>query len=154
METRISPEQARIRSLAEEYRERGYEVITEPTADQLPDFLANYRPDLIASQGGETTVVEVKSRRSLAAETQAREIARLIEGKPGWNFELVIVGSAPDDPLFGSVTLDLEGARRGIEEARSLVASGFTGPALLTGWAASEAALRLLLPRKVSNCVA
>lgn len=144
-EAYIARERDRIQALAEEYRGQGYDVAVEPAPHELPDFLSGYRPDLIVTRGGETTVVEVKSRRSLAAEAQAREIARLVEGRPGWRFELVIVGSEPPDPPLGSVAFDHTGVQRTLEEARSLLNNGYTGPALLSGWAALEAALRLLL---------
>lgn len=143
-EAHIAREQERIQALAEEYRVQGYEVAVEPPPHELPDFLSGFQPDLIVTRGGETTVIEVKSRRSLAAETQARQIARLVEGRLGWRFELVIISSEPlDSP--GSVAFDQAGVQRALEEARSLLTNGYTGPALLSGWAALEAALRLLL---------
>lgn len=141
-ETYIARERERVQALAEEYRAQGYRVAVEPAPQELPDFLSGFQPDLIVTRGGETTVIEVKSRRSLSA--QARQIARLIEGRPGWRFELVIVGSEPLDPP-GSVAFDRTGVQRALEEARSLLTNGYTGPALLSGWAALEAALRLLL---------
>ena len=51
METRISSEIARAKAVAEEYRDRGYDVILEPLTQQLPDFLAGYTPDMIARGG-------------------------------------------------------------------------------------------------------
>ena len=144
MEAHTTPEQTRVERLAEDYRNRGYEVIIEPGPHQLPDFMAGYKPDMIASRGDEKTVVEVKSRQSLSAEAQTRELARLIESKPGWSFELVIVGDEPTVPS-GTRAFNQHDARRSVEEARYLFASGSTGSALLIGWAALEASLRLLL---------
>lgn len=144
-EAHIARERDRIQALAEEYRARGYDVAVEPASHELPDFLSGYQPDLVVTRGSETTVVEVKSRRSLSSEAQARQIARLIEGRPGWRFELVIVSDEPIEPPVGSVAFDQTGVQRALEEARSLLANGYTGPALLSGWAALEAALRLLL---------
>ena len=135
-------EQAYIQHVAEDYRSRGYEVIIEP--HQLPDFLSGYRPDMMVSRGGETTVIEVKSRPSRSDGVQTRKLAELLAGKPGWNFELIVVSDDSTAP-FGTRTFDYDDVRRSVKEVRELVASGFTGPALLTGWAALEAALRLLL---------
>lgn len=83
-ETHIASERERIEVLAEEYRAQGYEVSVEPDPSRLPAFLSGYRPDLVVTRGDERTVVEVKSRRSLSTEAQARHLARLIEGEPGW----------------------------------------------------------------------
>lgn len=144
-ETHIVNERDRIQALAEEYRSQGYEVAIEPDSSRIPAFLSGYRPDLIVTRGGERTVIEVKSRRSLSAEAQARQLARLIKGQPGWRFELVIVNDSPGGPPAGSTAFDPARAHRALEEGRSLLKNGYVGPAMLSGWAALEAALRLLL---------
>ena len=144
-DAQTAPERERVQALAAEYRAQGYDVAVDPAPHELPDFLSGYRPDLIVSRGGEATVVEVKSRRSLSAEAQTRQIARLMEGRPGWRFELVLIPTEPVDPLVGSVGFDRAGVRRALEEARRLLTDGYTGPSLLSGWAALEAALRMLL---------
>ena len=144
-ETHITNERERIQALAEEYRSQGYEVAIEPDPSRLPHFLSGYRPDLIVTRGGEGTVIEVKSRRSLSAEARARQLARLVEEQPDWRFELVIVNDRPEGPPVGSIAFDTARAHRALEEGRSLLADGYVGPAMLSSWAALEAALRLLL---------
>ena len=72
---------------AEEYRSRGYEVLLEASLDFLPGF----RADLLVRKGDEVKVIEVKSRPSLAADPKISELARIIESKPGWTFELLLV---------------------------------------------------------------
>ena len=94
MEATISLERQRAREIADEYYLRGYEVIEEPSQEQLPDFLSGYHPDLLIRKGDEAIVVEVNLRTSLAKETQVRELARLLRTKPDWNFELIVVGEA------------------------------------------------------------
>jgi REase_AHJR-like/Protein of unknown function DUF86 len=145
MEAVTSPERQRARALAEEYRSRGYQVIEEPSPAQLPDFLSGYRPDLLVRKGDETIIVAIKSRSSLAKDPQTRDLARLLQTKPNWNFELVMVGegeqfSAPE----GARPFARDDILRGIEEAESLVASGFSAAALLLAWSTLEATLRLL----------
>jgi hypothetical protein len=145
MEGATSRERQRARAIAEEYRSRGYEVIEQPSLEQLPEFLASYRPDLLVRRGDEATIVVVKSRSSLAKEPQITELARLLPAKPHWNFELVVVGE-------GEQLSTPEGARpfarddvlRGIEEAERLAAFGFSEAALLLAWSISEATVRLL----------
>src|SRR5205809_4564159 len=101
METTSALEKQRAHAIAEEYRSKGYEVIEGPAPEQLPDFLSGYKPDLLIRKGDEAVVVKVKSRSSLAKDPQVRDLARLLQAKPGWNFELVVVGegeklSAPE----------------------------------------------------------
>ena len=138
-------ERDRVLALADTYRSQGYEVAIEPGPADLPTFLTGYRPDLIVSRGDERTVVEVKSRRSLSADAQAREIAKRMEGQEGWSFELVIVSGEPTAPPPGSAPPDTPSIQHALEESRSLIADGYSGPALLSGWATFEAAIRLLL---------
>lgn len=145
MEAATSRDRQRARPIAEEYRSRGYEVIEQPSPEQLPEFLAGYRPDLLVRRGDEATIVVVKSQSSLAKEPQITELARLLPRKPHWNFELAMVGE-------GEQFITPEGARpfargdvfRGIEEAEGLVASGFSESALLRAWSILEATVRLL----------
>jgi uncharacterized protein YutE (UPF0331/DUF86 family) len=146
MEAVTSPERQRARALAEEYRSRGYEVIEEPSPAQLPDFLSGYRPDLLVRKGDEAIVVEVKSRSSLAKDAQMRDLAQLLQTKPHWNFELVVVGesermSAP----AGAGPFERDDILGRIEAAEKLLESGFSEAALLVAWSTSEAALRLLI---------
>ncbi len=55
-------ERERLLKLAEEYRDRGYEISIHPNSEDLPDFLRNYRPDMIARREDDAVVIEVKSR--------------------------------------------------------------------------------------------
>jgi REase_AHJR-like len=145
MEAATSRERQRARAIAEAYRSRGYEVIEQPSPEQLPEFLAGYRPDLLVRRGDESTIVMVRSRSSLAKEPQITELARLLPRKPHWNFELAMVGE-------GEQLSTPEGARpfarddvlRGIEDAERLVVAGFSEAALLWAWSISEATVRLL----------
>jgi hypothetical protein len=146
MEARISLEKRRARAIAEESCGRGYEVIEEPSPEQLPDFLAGYHPDLLIRRGDNAIIVEVKSRSSLAKDPQIRELARLLQTKPHWDFELVVVGegeqfSAPE----GARPFARDDILQGIEEAERLVASGFSAAALLLAWSSLEATVRLLI---------
>ncbi len=145
MEAVISRERQRARAIAEEYRSKGYEVIEEPSPEQLPEFLAGYHPDLLARKGDEAIVVEVKSRSSLAKEPQIRDLAQLLQTMPHWHFELVVVGegeqlSVPE----GARPFERDDILRGIEAAEKLVASGFSEAALLLAWSTLEGTVRLL----------
>jgi len=145
MATITSLERQRTRTIAEEYRSKGYEVIEEPAQEQLPDFLSGYHPDLLARKGDEVRVVAVKSRASLAKEPQIRDLARLLRTKPNWNFELVIVGEE-DQPKTpeGARPFDRDDILQGIQASERLLELGFPEAALLLAWSSSEATVRLL----------
>ena len=65
MEQISARERQRTFNLAKEYQSKGYEVIVDPTSEQLPDFLSGYHPDLLVKKGNEAFIVEVKTRTPL-----------------------------------------------------------------------------------------
>ena len=130
------------RKRAEEYRSRGYEVSLEVPLDFLPGFHA----DLIARKGDETRVIEVKTRSSLASMPQISELARIVDSKPGWSFELLLVGEPEKvDSPEGASAISGGMILQRIEEAEQALASGLSEAAFLLAWSACEAATRELI---------
>jgi len=149
MEAKNSRRKQRASAIAEEYRSRGYAVIEEPASEQLPDFLSNFHPDLLARKGDEATIIAVESRSSMAKDSHITDLARLLHPKPDWNFELIIV---EDDTPFGSLDearpFKKEEIQQSIETTEKLIESGFSGfneAALMSAWSTSEATVRLLI---------
>ena len=131
-----------VRKTAEEYRTKGYEVSVESPLDFLPGF----RADLVVRKDDEAKVIEVKSRASLAASPRIRELAQIIDSKPGWSFELILVGEPEKlDSPEGAHAFERENILRRTEEAQKLLESGYSEAALLLAWSACEAAARLMV---------
>ncbi len=130
------------RKIAEDYRNKGYEVLLDAPLDLLPGF----RADLLVRKGDEVRVIEVKSRNSLAADPRVRELAQLIDSKPGWSFDLLLV-SEPErlDSPAGACSFENETIVRRIEEAEKSLQAGLPEAALLLAWSALEAAIRALV---------
>ena len=150
METSLALEKQHAHKVAEEYRRQGYDVIEEPSEDQLPTFLAGYHPDMLLRKTDEeeAVVVEVKSRKSLAKEPQISKLAGLLRSQPGWRFELVLVDIGEQlEALEDAHPFTREDVARGITEADRLLASGFVEAALLRGWSVVEPTVRLLAER-------
>ena len=87
-----------IAKKAAEYRSRGYEVLQ----DTYLDFLPNVSADLVVRKNGETKVIQVTTRTSLAVTPEMADLAEAISAKPGWSFDLLVVGEperldAPDN---------------------------------------------------------
>ena len=127
---------------AAEYRSKGYEVAREVPLDFMPGFYA----DLLVSKNGETRVIEVQTRTSLAARPALQELAEILRAKPGWTFELRLVGEperldAPD----GARPFAVSDVDRRIDEAAKTLAAGFDKPAFLMAWSACEAAIRIMV---------
>lgn len=75
--TMTSLEKHRTSVIAEEHRSRGYAVIEYPSAEQLPDFLSSYHPNLLIRKGDDAIVVKVKSRSSLTKDSEIRDLKPL-----------------------------------------------------------------------------
>ena len=130
------------RKTADEYRNKGYKV----SLDMPLDFLPGFRADVVVSKDGETKVIEVKSRSSLGANPKIVELARIIDTKPGWSFDLVLVAEPEivDSPQ-GAHPFKDEAILQRIEEAENTLAAGFSQAAFLLAWSACEASLRDLV---------
>jgi uncharacterized protein YutE (UPF0331/DUF86 family) len=139
-------ERERLLQLAEEYRDQGYEVLFHPTPEDLPGFLKNYRPDMVARREDEAVIVEVKSRTSLRSPSTQylRNLAEAVAQHSGWRFELVMTN--PEDAID-----DLPSAESSLQEpeikSRLQVVKELSTQhpelALLYCWSLVEATLRL-----------
>jgi uncharacterized protein YutE (UPF0331/DUF86 family) len=141
----VNIERERLIKLAEEYRDKGYEISFQPNPEDLPDFLKNYRPDMIARRGDEAVIIEVKSRSSLNSSSQyLRNLAQAVEQHPGWRFELVMTN--PEDATYSQRaegSLQETEIESRLQVARQL-ATQHPEPAILYSWSLAEATLRLV----------
>ena len=127
---------------AEEYRGKGYEVLMQAPLDFLPGFTA----DLLVRKGEEVKVIEVKARPALAANPKIIELARTIEAKPGWTFELLLV-SEPEkrDSPESACSFSREEIVQKFGEAEKALQVGLPEAAFLLAWSAHEAAIRKVI---------
>src|SRR3712207_6660639 len=92
--------QQELFDIAEEYRLKGYQVIIDPTEEDLPPFLVGLRPELIVRNERESIVVEVASKVSLRQSDRLIKLAEALQNRPGWSLELAMVPS-PREELTG-----------------------------------------------------
>ena len=130
------------RETAQEYRDKGYDVSTNAPLDFLPGF----RADLVVRKGDQAKVIEIKTRSSLAADRRIRQLAQILDSKPGWTFELIMVGEPENrDAPAGAFALDPESILHRIEQAEKIPDFGPPEAAFILAWSACEAALRALV---------
>jgi len=144
-------ERERLLEVAEEYRQKGYEVLLSPQPEALPDFLRGYRPDLIVRQGKEAIVIEVKSRSSIASAQYLRDLAQVVEQHPGWRVQLVMT-----NPENSEYSVNIEGSLQEYEiniqlQVAKELANRHPESAILFTWSLAEAALRLLADQEELN---
>ena len=125
---------------AQEYRDKGYDVST----DAPLDFLHGFQADLIARKGDQAKVIEVKTRSSLAADRRIRQLAEILDSKPGWTFELIMVGEPENrDAPDGARALERGQIIHRIQQAEIALDSDLPEAAFILAWSACEAALRV-----------
>ena len=141
--------QQRIERIAEEYRSKGYDVLIEPSGPDLPPFLGDQRPDLIARRGDERLVIKLKSSSSEAEPGRLRNLAERISNESGWKF--VLIAPSPAEELLPGERLTLLSAseiEQYVQQARGLLELCRKEAAILLAWAAVEALLRDLAKRE------
>jgi uncharacterized protein YutE (UPF0331/DUF86 family) len=139
----------KLQEIAAEYEAGGYEVLVEPRPEQLPEFLAGFRPDLVARGPNESVVVEVKVGTQTAASERFRELAETIQRQPGWRFSLVVIDPRSDEvaPPTQQLLARQEIVDR-LGRANELLKTGATDAAFLLMWVAVEALLRHIATRE------
>lgn len=137
-------EHQRLREVAREYRQRGYEVLIEPRPDQLPSFLAPFRVDMLARSAEENVIVEVRTQDSLADAPELDAIAHALHNKPSWRFELVVTNpkDRSSQQFKDALSLNQRDITYRLQEARQLSDQEHGEAALLLAWSATEALLR------------
>ena len=137
-------EMLRIHEIAQAYQEKGYEVLIQPQEHQLPEFLNQFQPDLIVNNGQEHIVVEVKSRGQFSESSQVNELAKAVQNKVGWKFELVLLGPENSLSVGEASPLTTEEIRLKMLEVTTFLNNGHLDAAFLIAWSLAEATLRTL----------
>ena len=136
-----------IAKVAADYRRRGYDVDGEPRGPSLPEFLGEYRPDLIARGSGETVVVGVKVGTQMSVAERLRDVVEQINRQPGWRFSLVFVSPEHPDQLTEAKPAPLPLLEERAKTADDLSQADQKEAAFLLLWSAVEGTLRLLAER-------
>ena len=139
-------ESKRAHELASQYRGRGYEVIIGPTQEDLPSFLAGFKPDLLMRKCCESVVVEVKSRPTMEKEGGPSGLLAALGKRPDWRYILaqVDIGEQLRVPK-GVRGFAREDVLECAAESERLLEAGFADAAFVQACAAAEGAVRILL---------
>ncbi len=135
----ISSERTIVREAARRYRELGYTVLENPTGHELPEDLRGFHPDLIADNGEDYVVFEVKSAGKIRRSDYWQRLRTTIQNRPNRRLDISL-NTAPDvEALTYEEITDL------LARSKRVAESGSLQVALLSGWAALEASMRALL---------
>ena len=140
--------QERVAAIADQYKQRGYQVMEEPDKSLLPDFLQKFQPDILAQNGIESVIVEVQSYGQVARSRKMERLAKSVEDHPGWRLELIL-SNPPQTPIAESArpTIGFAEIEDRIANSKYLAAHGDLRGAVMLLWSALEAVIRTGLER-------
>lgn len=136
--------QDRLEKEADRYREQGYSVTLHPDSEALPGFARDFHVELLARRGSCGVLASVKQNLAdLERDPEVARYAEITERHPNWRFDLFLLEPMPTvtrEPRAEEAS-DEEVART-LDDADRLLDAGFPIPALVSAWAAAEAAMR------------
>jgi uncharacterized protein YutE (UPF0331/DUF86 family) len=142
----IADQEAQVlRFIVPKLEAEGYEVLVDPPATRLPEFMQSYRPDAIALGSPKNLAIEVV----LEGSTEDFHLAALRKRfRDSKDWELRVYYASPSHverqiEVASQVTIE-----QSLKVIRELIDLGQYQPALLMAWATFEAIGRALLPEK------
>ena len=122
--TTIELEQQKIDELAARYRREGYAVRIHPAGPELPEFLRQFEPDLIATSSRDSVVVAVEASATVNAD-QITQLATAVEQQSGWRLDVIFVSQPVAAEIPAEETLAPEAqVNRLLSSAETLFATG------------------------------
>jgi hypothetical protein len=125
---------------------RGYTLVRSPRPEQLPGFLGDHQPDAIAIGKEPGLIIEVLGTRSRPDQGRAQRLHDVLKDRKDWRLEILYAPAA--GPVLRSVTA--HEIRQTVDRLRNRADADRRG-ALLVGWAALEAATRILEPDQAAE---
>jgi uncharacterized protein YutE (UPF0331/DUF86 family) len=129
---------------------KGYVLQREPRGASLPDFLATFEPDAIATGREPKLLIEVITQRGSSDDKTAKvkQLREVLDGNPDWKLEILY--AVPSAPLPAMASI--EAIRRRIGEVRHL-AGADTRAALVLAWSLLEAVARRVSPNRAARAL-
>jgi uncharacterized protein YutE (UPF0331/DUF86 family) len=140
-----------VEDVVRAYEQEGYTVVRDPNVATLPDFLAPYRPAMIAYKDGEQAVVEVKTQGTLREATSLPALTAAVNAheQEGWRVDLYTIPPTVLPAVNGRVEeLNQDELRARVRSVYELVQRAQAEAALLLAWSVTEAALRQFARRE------
>lgn len=113
----------KTREIVREYKNEGYTVIENPSRNDIPDFLENFKPDIIAKKDNDNVIIEIKISTLLKKNNflELEEIASIINSQKNWRFELIFTNPKDFEENFEEEFLNEIQLKSRIEISKNLV---------------------------------
>lgn len=138
----------KVRQVARQYEKNGYKVVIKPQRNDIPSFIKNYEPDIIAKSESDNVVIEIKRRADFATIEKLRETADIINKRANWRFELIVIsGSEESSEQRRKSTQELgqDDITNNLSTVHEMLQKGYLDSAFLLLWGTFESIARQLL---------
>jgi uncharacterized protein YutE (UPF0331/DUF86 family) len=140
----------KIKEIVEEYSQKGYRVFSNGDYINIPNFLKNYSPDIIAMSEEDKVVIEVRTKYSLSKSNNLENLANLINQQKGWRFELIMVNSKETEDNERE-DLSINEIMNMLNEAERLLDNKHVKASFILTWSSIEAIVRNKLKSEKIN---
>jgi hypothetical protein len=135
----------RLDYVAERYKAQGYQVVIRPDPAALPPFAKDFKVEILATREDDSILASVKGSPSeLEGDLNVPRYAEVTNQQHGWRFDVFVLG-----PEIHSAAGNREAKEPRDEEihkhmdaVQHMLRADFAEQALVTAWAALEAAMR------------
>jgi hypothetical protein len=137
-----------LKRVADTYARQGYQVTIRPDPKALPPFARDFKIEILGKRGTEGVLVSVrKDRDEVAADSSLTRYAETTGLQKGWRFDFAVLEAEKPstNEIDGANDFSEVDIHKSFDEALEMVRVGFVRPAVITAWAAFEAAMRLRL---------
>ncbi len=133
-----------LNSLANQYRKNGFEVIVEPSHEDMPFRLDNYRPDLLASRQNLNLMIEIKNSLKRVSMEHLQAVSEKVSAHQDWRLILVTLDDVQEEKLPGTESNypNWDEIDRQADKASELIETVGLSAALVYVWTLVEATLR------------
>lgn len=133
----------KTKEVVRDYKNEGYIVIENPSKNDVPDFLKNFQPDIIAKKDNDNVIIEIKISTLLNKNNflELEEIASRINAQENWRFELIFTNPKDFEENFEEEFLNERQLNSRIEISKNLVDKDIN-IAFLSLWTTFENASR------------
>ena len=138
----------KIRQVAKDYEKNGYKVIIEPRDEDIPSFIKNYQPDIIATSGNDNVIIEVKTRTDFSTIEKLRDIADIVNKRESWRFELIVTTTkqaTQSETKKRTLELEQSEIEENFKAVKLILKQDLFSSAFMLLWATLESISRQLL---------
>lgn len=151
-------ESEKTKEIVEEYSKKGFEVILNPSIEELPVELKdlNFRPDIIAKSTDVNLIIEIKTANSIKNNERLLAMVDKIRNIENWEFEFIYTNPKKNiNSINSKNNFTYEEAQNSIERVKKFIAiennSEFTDVGLMLAWNAIVTILKINFQKDEKN---